>query len=115
LLATLKSHRLLFKEIDHEQTSYCTSLAGAASTQAAGVTRPVIVDASLVTPVADGCGLDGWRGTWGHCHYRGWQGRPGYVYMHPVSNGCLPGFWRGPWGHCRNTPFHGRLPDGSWK
>ena len=32
-----------------------------------------------------------------------------------TGNGCPPGWWRGPWGHCRDTPYHGRLPDGSWQ
>jgi hypothetical protein len=32
-----------------------------------------------------------------------------------AAGGCGPGAWRGPWGHCRNTPYYGRLPDGSWK
>jgi hypothetical protein len=40
----------------------------------------------------------------------------GYYQERPVaSNACPPGYWRGPWGHCRNTPYHGRLPNGSWK
>jgi hypothetical protein len=78
----------------------------------------------MITPVADGCGFNGWRGPWGHCHYRGWQARPGYVYGPPVPgyvyvppayNGCPPGYWRGPWGHCRNTPYHGALPNGGWR
>lgn len=39
------------------------------------------------------------------------------IAVEPASaaGGCGPGAWRGPWGHCRNTPYHGRLPDGSWK
>ena len=32
-----------------------------------------------------------------------------------AAEGCGPGAWRGLWGHCRNTPYCGRLPDGSWK
>lgn len=32
-----------------------------------------------------------------------------------AAGGCGPGHWRGPWGHCRDTPYYGRLPDGSWK
>jgi hypothetical protein len=92
------------------------SLASAASAVAAPFVAPVTVDSSLITPVADGCGFNGWRGPWGHCHYRGgWQARPGYVYVQPVYNGCPPGYWRGPWGHCRNTPYHGALPNGGWR
>jgi hypothetical protein len=32
-----------------------------------------------------------------------------------VSGGCGPHAWRGPWGHCRDTPYYGRLPNGSYK
>ena len=32
-----------------------------------------------------------------------------------VSGGCGPNAWRGPWGHCRDTPYYGRLPNGSYK
>ena len=32
-----------------------------------------------------------------------------------VSGGCGPYAWRGPWGHCRDTPYYGRMPNGSWK
>jgi hypothetical protein len=32
-----------------------------------------------------------------------------------AAGGCGPNAWRGPWGHCRDTPYHGRLPNGSWK
>lgn len=32
-----------------------------------------------------------------------------------VSGGCGPHAWRGPWGHCRDTPYYGRLPNGSWR
>jgi hypothetical protein len=33
----------------------------------------------------------------------------------PVAGGCGPDAWRGPWGHCRDTPYYGRLPNGSYK
>ena len=33
----------------------------------------------------------------------------------PVAGGCGPYAWRGPWGHCRDTPYYGRLPNGSYK
>ena len=33
----------------------------------------------------------------------------------PVAGGCGPHAWRGPWGHCRDTPYYGRLPNGSYK
>lgn len=26
------------------------------------------VDSSMIVKVADGCGINGWRGPWGHCH-----------------------------------------------
>jgi hypothetical protein len=32
-----------------------------------------------------------------------------------VAGGCGPHAWRGPWGHCRDTPYYGRLPNGSYK
>jgi hypothetical protein len=77
---------------------------------------------SMTTTVADGCGPNGWRGPWGHCHFRrfyggpGWYGRAGWYGGGPGwGNACPPGFWRGPWGHCRDTPYHGRLPGGGWK
>jgi hypothetical protein len=56
--------------------------------------------------VSGGCGPNGWRGTWGHCHYyggRGWAWRaygPG-PFWGPGNGGCGPGRWRGPHGHCR--------------
>lgn len=76
--------------------------------------------------------IDHWRG-WNNA---GWYGlglatgaafglaaRPGYAapyypppYYPPVeANPCPPGYWLGPWGHCRDTPYHGRLPNGSWQ
>jgi hypothetical protein len=77
--------------------------------------------------------IDHWRG-WNNA---GWYGLglasgaalganfagPGYgapyyppAYYPPVeSNPCPPGYWLGPWGHCRDTPYHGRLPNGSWQ
>jgi hypothetical protein len=66
-----------------------------------------------------GCGPDGWRGPWGHCHFAA----PVYVAPRPViyaapavpAYACPPGSWLGPWGHCRNTPYHGRLPNGEWQ
>jgi hypothetical protein len=90
------------------------SLAGGAAAQAAPSVTAVTVDASMVTPISGGCGPNGWRGRWGHCHYDRWWG-PGPVYGVPAYHGCPPGFWRGPWGHCRNTPYHGPLPGGGWK
>ncbi|SFM94679.1 hypothetical protein [Variovorax sp. OV329] len=29
----------------------------------------ITVDSSMILKVADGCGINGWRGPWGHCHY----------------------------------------------
>ncbi len=54
--------------------------------------------------VADGCGANGWRGRWGHCHYYGggWGAQPYGFPPHPYwGGGCGPGRWRGPHGHCR--------------
>lgn len=66
--------------------------------------------------VSGGCGPNGWRGTWGHCHYaHNWGPVWGGPYGPVRWNACPPGYWRGPWGHCRDTPYHGRLPDGGWK
>jgi hypothetical protein len=68
---------------------------------------------------ADGCGPSKYRGPGGYCHRLGYgpypNGYSGPVRNAPRANGCPPGYWRGPWGHCRNTPYHGRLPNGSWK
>jgi hypothetical protein len=59
--------------------------------------------------VSGGCGPNGWRGQWGHCHFYGggWRGGWGWrPYMGPGpgpywNGGCGPGRWRGPHGHCR--------------
>ncbi|WP_082519974.1 hypothetical protein [Rhizobium sp. Root1220] len=40
---------------------------------------------------------------------------PPAYYPPAVANPCPPGYWIGPWGHCRDTPYHGRLPNGSWQ
>jgi len=40
---------------------------------------------------------------------------PYYEYPPVVQTACPPGFWLGPWGECRDTPYHGRLPNGSWQ
>ncbi len=57
--------------------------------------------------------------SWGegfHSHYYpGPDYYPPSYYPPVVVNGCPPGFWRGPWGECRDTPYHGRLPNGSWQ
>ena len=117
-MVNVKFHSLL--------VSLATSASVAYLPPAHAAKSSVVVDSSLVTPVADGCGPNGWRGRWGHCHYgRGWYVPPpvyvppvyvppGYVRA-PVYTGCPPGYGRGPWGHCRNTPYHGPLPDGGWK
>jgi len=68
---------------------------------------------------ADGCGPAQYRGPGGACHRFGYGPFPG-GYNGPYRdayrwNGCPVGYWRGPWGHCRDTPYHGRLPNGSWK
>ena len=68
---------------------------------------------------ANGCGVGRYRGPGGYCHPYGYGPYPrGYFgpYRNAYNwNGCAPGYWRGPWGHCRDTPYHGRLPNGSWK
>ena len=59
--------------------------------------------------VSGGCGPNGWRGTWGHCHFYGgggwnhggWGWRPGFGPAPFWRGGCGPGRWRGPHGHCR--------------
>jgi hypothetical protein len=77
--------------------------------------------------------IDHWRG-WNNA---GWYGLglatgavAGAAAMHPVyptpyydpyyvpqvvEPACPPGYWIGPWGHCRDTPYHGRLPNGTWQ
>lgn len=40
---------------------------------------------------------------------------PYYEYAPAVASTCPPGFWLGPWGDCRDTPYHGRLPNGTWQ
>ncbi|WP_442981323.1 hypothetical protein [Rhizobium sp. S152] len=38
------------------------------------------------------------------------------AYYPPIAaDPCPPGYWLGPWGHCRDTPYHGRLPNGTWQ
>jgi hypothetical protein len=84
------------------------ALAGPVSGQ--GLPTGPQADGAQLILVSGGCGPNGWRGHWGHCHYRGrryWGGR--------LAGRCPPGYWRGPWGHCRNTPYHGRLPGGGYK
>jgi hypothetical protein len=70
---------------------------------------------------AQGCGPGGWRGYWGVCHYAApviVQPAP-VIYAPPPAPApvyaCPPGSWLGPWGHCRSTPYHGRLPNGTWQ
>jgi hypothetical protein len=67
---------------------------------------------------AQGCGPGGWRNYWGQCRYAApvvIEPSP-VIYSAPVSsNVCPPGYWPGPWGHCRDTPYHGRLPNGTWQ
>lgn len=90
------------------------------------VLATALLMAASAAHAADGCGRDGWRGPWGHCHV---AATPSPIYVpapapYPVyggavvalqANGCPWGAWRGPWGHCRDTPYHGRLPNGGWK
>jgi hypothetical protein len=66
--------------------------------------------------VSGGCGPNGWRGPWGHCHWARYWGPRWDGPFGPIRwNGCPPGYWRGPWGHCRDTPYHGPLPNGGYK
>jgi len=99
------------------------SLAGSAMAQTAPVPLAQSDQGQLIQ-VSGGCGPNGWRGRWGHCHYDGGWRRAGYYYgpgpyrVGPGpywNNGCPPGYWHGPWGHCRNTPYHGPLPGGGYK
>jgi hypothetical protein len=93
-------------------TSLLTAIAGLALVGSSlALTQPAAA--------ANGCGPAQYRGPGGACHRFGYGPYPG-GYNGPYRNayrwnGCPPGYWRGPWGHCRNTPYHGRLPDGSWK
>jgi hypothetical protein len=100
------------------------ALAGSAMAQAEPVPLADGGQPQLIL-VSGGCGPDGWRGQWGHCHWahhEGW-GANGYYAAGPYrviagpywNRGCPPGSWRGPWGHCRDTPYHGPLPDGGYK
>ena len=63
--------------------------------------------------VSGGCGPNGWRGQWGHCHYYGgpgwrggWWGPGPYIGPGPGPywghGGCGPYRYRGPHGHCRS-------------
>jgi hypothetical protein len=54
----------------------------------AAVPMAPLKSASEVVQVAQGCGLGGWRGPYGHCH---WGGNPGPYY------GAAPG-----WGYGRH-------------
>ena len=93
-----------------------TSLLGLIAAAALGCSLAMTQPATA----ADGCGPNGYRGPGGACHRYGFGPYPGgyfgsYRNAYNNWNGCPQGFWRGPWGHCRNTPYHGRLPNGSWK
>jgi len=93
------------------------------TTSVIGVLAALALASSLTlshpAAAADGCGPGRYRGPGGACHRFGYGPYPdGYFgpYRNAYRwNGCPPGYWRGPWGHCRDTPYHGRLPDGSWK
>jgi hypothetical protein len=90
------------------------------------LTSADLIDSPMLIRVADGCGPNGWRGPWGHCHWTHYAGGGvpyGYYRSGPYrvvagpywNRSCPIGYWRGPWGHCRNTPYHGRLPDGGYR
>ena len=100
------------KEMDMYKTVFALStLAALAVGSTLMLTQPAAA--------ADGCGPGGYRGPYGSCHRYGTGPYPG-GYNGPYRNadrwnGCPAGDWRGPWGHCRDTPYHGRLPNGTWK
>jgi hypothetical protein len=80
------------------------ALAGSAMAQAEPVPLADNGQPQLIL-VSGGCGPNGWRGEWGHCHFyggRGWAWRAyGPGPWGPWNGGCGPGRWRGPHGHCR--------------
>jgi hypothetical protein len=88
------------------------------STFVLGAFAALALDSSLASmqPAAatDGCGAGGYRRPGGACHRFGYGPYPG-GYFGPYHNAYRWNGWRGPWGHCRDTPYHGRLPGGSWK
>jgi hypothetical protein len=94
------------------------TLAGHVTVQAAPI-QPIATDASMITQVADGCGVNKYRGPYGSCHRFGTgpypKGYHGPNLRAARAHACPPGYWHGPWGHCRDTPYHGRLPGGGWK
>lgn len=107
---------------------YAAAPASHAAATAGVAANPAVPQGSNIILVANGCGFGWYRGPGGACHRfgagpypGGYYGRrpyyiPPYGYYGPNPyNGCPPGYWRGPWGGCRNTPYHGRLPDGSWQ
>jgi hypothetical protein len=97
-----------------------TGLSGIAAAAALLATAPVHADAPSVNLVNDpnlihvsgGCGPNGWRGQWGHCHFYGgggwrggWWGPGPYIGPGPGPywhGGCGPYRYRGPHGHCRS-------------
>jgi hypothetical protein len=71
------------------------------STLRSALAVAVVAASALVVNTAhaaQGCGPNGWRGTWGHCHYA----PPVYVAPRPViyavppvsTYACPPGYWR---------------------
>jgi hypothetical protein len=98
-----------FQEIKmFKTTSILAAIAALAVGSALMMTQPAAA--------ADGCGPNQYRGPGGACHRFGYGPYPGGYYgAYRNGNGCPPGYWHGPWGHCRNTPYHARLPNGSWK
>lgn len=92
------------------------AIAFAATAQAMPVAKQMPLG-SVIEQIADGCGVNRYRGPGGACHRYGTGPFPGGYFgpnlWHPDS--CPPGYWRGPWGHCRDTPYHGYLPSGRYK
>jgi len=97
-----------------------TGLSAIAAAAALLATAPVHADVPAVNLVNDpnlihvsgGCGPNGWRGQWGHCHFYGgagwrggWWGPGPYIGPGPGPywhGGCGPYRFRGPHGHCRS-------------
>ncbi|HEY2136870.1 MAG TPA: hypothetical protein VGH49_13340 [Xanthobacteraceae bacterium] len=69
------------------------ALAFGIATAASAAVTPVLVakTGSLVTTVAEGCGVGWWRGPHGHCHpmYNGRACPPGY-HLGPEHKRCWP-------------------------
>lgn len=83
----------------------------ASSFSAQAMPSPIALDVNTsasVIPVAQGCGVGGWRGPYGACHYGGPYRRGVYVAPHArAAYRCPPGYWRGPNGYCHTGGYGG--------